>query len=332
MGAALKFKHADIPRQAQELARLKIVNGPDVGAVFVVTSQKVTLGRGEDNDIVLADLKTSRRHAEISWGGNQWNVKDLGSANGIVYNGKPTRAAVLKTADIVTLGDTTIEFLMADAGTQMLRAVPRSIGEISQEQKAFSTQQQKVRELGVVGGPKRRAGAPIAAGASAGKNPKVLIYVALVGAVAYVLYGTPEAPPAKKVTPPPLSSYLPSVESTDSSVNKTADQFFHEGFREYRQKNYLRAKVQFETALQVEPGHQLAMLYLENCNNMIDDEVKYHIDNGKKNLDAGKLKEAKNDYESVMRLKFRNQTDPAYKEAEEQLKEVNKEIEQVRSP
>jgi len=333
MGAALKFKHADIPRQAQELARLKVVNGPDMGAVFVVTSNSVTLGRGEENDVILADLKASRKHAEISWGDNQWNVRDLGSANGIVYNGKPTRIAVLKTSDIITIGETTIEFLMSDAGTGMLRALPRTIGEISHEQSAFSAQQQRVRELGVMGGPKRKAPAPVAAtGASAGPNPKIFIYIVIAGVVGYVLYGSPEAPKApKKVTAPPLSSYLPSGES-DVSVNKTADQFFHEGFREYRQNNFIRAKIQFETALQIEPNHPLASLYLENCNNQIEEEVKYHIDNGKKNLDAGKLKEAKNDYESVLRLKFRDQTNPAYVEAQEQLKQVDKELQAVRSP
>ena len=73
-------------------------------------------------------------------------------------------------------------------------------------------------------------------------------------------------------------------------------------------------------------------MYLENCNNQIEEEVKYHIDNGKKNLDAGKLKEAKNDYESVLRLKFRDQTNPAYVEAQEQLKQVDKDLQAVRSP
>jgi hypothetical protein len=53
-------------------------------------------GREEGVDIVLQDALVSRRHAELIWNGDGWwEVKDLGSRNGVFVNGNripgPTR-------------------------------------------------------------------------------------------------------------------------------------------------------------------------------------------------------------------------------------------------
>jgi pSer/pThr/pTyr-binding forkhead associated (FHA) protein len=328
MGAALKFKHTDIPRQASERARLKVVNGPDLGSVFVVTANQITMGRGEENDIILSDLKASRKHAELAWDNEKWIVRDLGSANGILHNGKNTRAASLKTNDVITVGETTLEFVMADAGTRLLRAVPRSLSEIGSGQEVFTNQQQKVRALAQIGGPVK--GAPKS---GSQKNPRTLLLIAGVGVAAYVIMGSNPPPQKTKVgvQQSNLAAYLPVVGSTDVAVNKTADVFFKQGFREYIDKNYLRAKVQFETALQISPSHQLAALYLENCNKEIDADVKYELDGGKKDFEAGKLKEAKNHFESVLRLLYRDQSSPSFVEAQGQLKLVEEELAGVRT-
>jgi ABC-type multidrug transport system ATPase subunit len=48
----------------------------------------VVFGRGNDCQIVLADTRVSRRHAEASWQGGAWFVRDLGSANGTYRDGR----------------------------------------------------------------------------------------------------------------------------------------------------------------------------------------------------------------------------------------------------
>ena len=331
MGAALKFKHNDVPRQAEERARLKVVHGPDSGSVFIITSDRITMGRGEENDIILGDLKASRQHAEIAWENEKWNIRDLGSSNGINHNGKITRVALLKTADVITLGETTLEFLMADAGTSFLRASPRSLSEISKEQAVFQAQQEKVRALAGVGGQKTSINGRKPKSGS-GSNPRVTILLIGAGAAAYVMFGM-DPPVAKPKAKPQqnLSTYLPPEASNDVAVNKTADVFFRQGFREYLDKNYLRAKVQFETALQISPGHRLAALYLENCDREITEAVKYELDNGKKDFEAGKLKEAKNHFEQVQRLLYRDRASPFFVEAQNQSKQVDLAISGVRT-
>src|SRR6185295_17902512 len=126
MSTALKFRQTNLPRQAGELARLKIIQGPDYGSVFVITSNKVTLGRGDDNDVILADLKASRQHAELSYGPEGWVINDKGSANGILYAGKFVRSVNLRSGESVGIGETTLEFFAATSGTMVLMAPPKS--------------------------------------------------------------------------------------------------------------------------------------------------------------------------------------------------------------
>src|SRR4051794_4283449 len=96
MKNAIRYKNTNVPRQSNEVARLKVVQGPDEGAVYIVTGAKVTLGRGEDNDVTVVDLKTSRLHAEMSSNTKGWTIRDKASINGILHNGKSVKNAELK--------------------------------------------------------------------------------------------------------------------------------------------------------------------------------------------------------------------------------------------
>jgi hypothetical protein len=74
-------------------------------------AQGGTIGRSRDCDIVLDDVGISRRHAEIRLGPDGWTVRDLGSTNGVLVNGREAREPLpLHTGDRVELGSTEIVF------------------------------------------------------------------------------------------------------------------------------------------------------------------------------------------------------------------------------
>jgi pSer/pThr/pTyr-binding forkhead associated (FHA) protein len=335
--AASKYKQLNLPKQPSEIARLKVVAGPDYGCVFVLTSGRATIGRGEDSDVVLSDLKASRKHAELLLSGSTWSVKDAGSSNGILHNGKVTRVSTIRTLDTVTLGETTLEFIGGEAGTGALMADPKSLAQIKSEQNAFQAQQDKVRQLGVIGGVKvsgpNTPGAPGGATKASRMGSPRMIMIAVGGIAAYMILSAGDKPatPQKKREPakvPAVNSSIAELGGAsppmDPQVARTAEQLFKSGFREYGQGNYLRAKQLFETVLQIAPGHRLAVLYMENCTNAIDSEVKKHLELGRKDFEAGKLRESKGHYEAVLRLKFREPTSPPFNEAREQLEKVVK--------
>ncbi len=51
--------------------------------------QIVTIGRSENNDIVLSDTAVTRQHAQLERIENGWQVRDLGSSNGTFIDEKP---------------------------------------------------------------------------------------------------------------------------------------------------------------------------------------------------------------------------------------------------
>ncbi|MFQ5421119.1 MAG: FHA domain-containing protein [Anaerolineae bacterium] len=69
-----------------------------------------TIGRAEDNQVVLQDGFASHHHAKIFRRDGRWWLQDLGSRNGSLLNDMPlTETAVLSSGDTITIGDTQIK-------------------------------------------------------------------------------------------------------------------------------------------------------------------------------------------------------------------------------
>ncbi|WP_055078152.1 FHA domain-containing protein [Lagierella massiliensis] len=72
-----------------------------------------TIGRADNNDIVLGDRFISKNHARIFKQRGQFYLEDLGSANGSYVNGqKVSNVVLLKDKDLVDFGQ--VEFLFVD--------------------------------------------------------------------------------------------------------------------------------------------------------------------------------------------------------------------------
>lgn len=82
---------------------------------FVLDGGPVTIGRGPDSDLVLADASVSRLHARIVPRSGRLVLVDLGSTNGTAVNGAPVREIVLGSGDRIVLGATVL-LVEADAG------------------------------------------------------------------------------------------------------------------------------------------------------------------------------------------------------------------------
>jgi pSer/pThr/pTyr-binding forkhead associated (FHA) protein len=80
---------------------------------FVLNSTVTTIGRAQDNDIVINNLALSRRHAQVERRGNRYEVSDLGSQNGVYVNSERVRGSrTLDNTDTITLG--TYHFVFSD--------------------------------------------------------------------------------------------------------------------------------------------------------------------------------------------------------------------------
>ena len=113
---------ASAMRQDETAPRLRVVEGPDLGATLpLVEADRVHLvGRGTHGDLPLADVDASREHAEVIRRGAQVFVRDLGAKNGTWLG--PTRAAaneetLWRPSHVLRIGKTVIalEEPVADA-------------------------------------------------------------------------------------------------------------------------------------------------------------------------------------------------------------------------
>jgi S1-C subfamily serine protease len=88
---------------------LTIRSGKDLGKTFEIGENPITIGRDDSADLVLADSRVSRRHAEITPGEDgKATIKDLGSGNGTLVNGKRVESQLLSGAEQIQLGDTVL--------------------------------------------------------------------------------------------------------------------------------------------------------------------------------------------------------------------------------
>ena len=79
--------------------------GPLIGREFSLDKPVVTIGRRDENDIVIKDPTVSRNHARIRQEGDDLILNDNGSTSGTVVNGVPlTGEHRLRDGDIIVIG------------------------------------------------------------------------------------------------------------------------------------------------------------------------------------------------------------------------------------
>ena len=73
---------------------LVVQEGQLAGKRWPLSKAELTIGRGEDCDIVLPDRQVSRHHFRVVRDDDGYNVEDLGSKNGTYINGAPVRGSM----------------------------------------------------------------------------------------------------------------------------------------------------------------------------------------------------------------------------------------------
>jgi hypothetical protein len=87
------------------ITRLLIGNVDGQELRFPLFKDKLTIGRTRNNDIHLKAQFISRRHALIVTENDRTRIVDWGSRNGIAVNKQPVTEQVLRSGDIVTIGN-----------------------------------------------------------------------------------------------------------------------------------------------------------------------------------------------------------------------------------
>ena len=114
-----------MPNQAAPI--LVVQEGQLAGRRWRVDTDAITLGRGEECDIVLPDRQVSRVHARVSRADDGFYVEDMGSKNGTYVNGMPVRDRVkLQDGDEIQVAlSVRLLFVGADATLPLTKEMIR---------------------------------------------------------------------------------------------------------------------------------------------------------------------------------------------------------------
>ncbi|QJC21774.1 FHA domain-containing protein [Arcanobacterium buesumense] len=91
-------------------ALLIALNGPNVGARFLLNSDRVLVGRHTRADIFLDDVTVSRKHAVFERTDQGFVVRDQNSLNGTYVNMNQVDEAALSDGDEVRIGKFQLTF------------------------------------------------------------------------------------------------------------------------------------------------------------------------------------------------------------------------------
>jgi hypothetical protein len=81
------------------------------GRIYAASSPTAVIGRERTpGGIVLRDPNVSRRHAELSFDGRSWHIRDLQSTNGTLVNDVDINECALRDGDLITVGLMNLEF------------------------------------------------------------------------------------------------------------------------------------------------------------------------------------------------------------------------------
>lgn len=104
--------HATVSGDRRPL-RVEVIGGVMDGLRGYVEGDELTLGRGEDNLLVLAlDPMVSGRHARIFRDGKGFWIEDQGSRNGtFLGDDRVEGKAAIQPGELFSLGGTVLEFM-----------------------------------------------------------------------------------------------------------------------------------------------------------------------------------------------------------------------------
>lgn len=104
-----------------------VTSGPAAGSEHAVDREVTSIGRGPGADLVLPDDTLSREHCALEVTADGLRVRDLGSLNGIVVNGRETKVASLKHGDRFRAGEHEFQVVLEE------RDAPPPIYELPEE-------------------------------------------------------------------------------------------------------------------------------------------------------------------------------------------------------
>ncbi|MBI4405085.1 MAG: FHA domain-containing protein [Deltaproteobacteria bacterium] len=318
---------------------LEQLMGVGKGRVFEL-SETQSIGRAEDNEIVIVSQAVSRYHAGIDRTAEGFLIRDNESKNGIMINGNQVTEGVLHSGDVIQIGDFVFRFMdnsSPQADDANLARLPLGISSSTNSPIRSSSKRPLLYAgllvfLAIAGwfylGSESETQAPVKNEGSAGTDTSIGYgetgFKGSVGEGAEStkinpVIGAPATPRIAGLEDPTVlkeQRELERIEALGSSIRE-AEQYFRKGQREYLNKNYHRAIENFQACLSLFRAHELAGEYLRLAVLGAENEAKKNWEIGKKYFESLQYSRAIFHFDEVVSLLSHRPSDPLVKSAEE---------------
>ena len=300
---------------------ITVRQGPDRGVSYQLLPPKVTIGRGNDNNIAFADPKVSRQAAVIDFSPERIVISDLSSRHALIVNGQNVAEASIKHGDSIQVGDTefvfSVEQLQLSANGQPQLAAPG-------------------QPLGLRPPPSMNTARPRNSSASSSDDAaaKLRFYIVLGVVVAGAVYFLNKDKKVAAIEPEirtneAIEKDIKVTETRIEEITKKrtfktpeektrfeeAQKHYLEGFRDYQKGQWMRAMRSFETAYTIDSEHQLAIRYYKYAEKQRDEMVALLTNEGLSYKEKNMFGRCEAAFEKVMDA-IPNKDDVKYKQAQ----------------
>lgn len=281
---------------------LLCLTGINKGLSYIIQNDRATLGRADEADIIVKDIKSSRIHAELKIVGAELFLTDLKSHNGIMVNDLKVKQHKLVPNDKIIIGQTIYKYNKID---------------ISEPTKVFN-REEAAQDLD----PQEE-----------GKDKKLNITLLIIILLAVLVFLIPdEEPKGKKskkrkakiqdIDDSYTQALLKRKKKSDQALKKKLNVIFQRGLRELREKNFFRAIAEFERALALSPNDPLGDFYLQKAKDALNQEIETLFINASRDYQGIKYEGALVSYCGIIRLLYNYPEDERYKNAMERIKDL----------
>jgi pSer/pThr/pTyr-binding forkhead associated (FHA) protein len=310
--------------------RFLCMTGPNKGRVYYLIGKRVIIGRGENADIQIIDVKISREHAELSFSDNGYTITDLGAENGIIVNDTKIKQKKLADSEKVVIGQTVFKYNIIEVTNTDLTVLDEDNGvALLKETKSSKA---KVQLKANIGSGDSYSNKKTNTSEKKG-NSKVLIMASVVGIVLYVLMGSSEPAKQTKTRKVDLVSDFDVPDTTpkkanqdDAEIKKKLENYIHSGRREFGEGNYFRAMEDFRLALLLSPNNGHASFYLAKAKQRLDEDIEKNFLKGKQEYESKKLQASIVSYCGVVQLIQNYPNDERYKNAMLKISAIESEL------
>ena len=121
------------------MSYIRVYLGKELKNKFELGESRVTIGRTENNVIVLPDEGVSRDHASIEYQDGEYFIVDHGSQNGVFLNNEKVERSKLKYWDEIQIHNFVIKFMASEGigGSKQNDEQPANVADLESDKTKF---------------------------------------------------------------------------------------------------------------------------------------------------------------------------------------------------